>query len=135
MSGLEIIRRPRAARAIGALLLAAAAAAGGCTAAPPRVQHVVLFVLADPALAAPLRAEADAAIPAIPGVCAYASGTALDLGHAAVTTDFDVGFVIGFASRSAYLEYIDHPDHRALSEKWMPHVTSARTFDIAAGGE
>jgi hypothetical protein len=132
MHAIEIIRRMRAARA---LLLVVAAAASGCAAAPPRVQHVVLFDLDDSSLVAPLREEADATIPGIPGVRAYASGTPLDLGLPGVTTDFDVGFVMGFPSRSAYREYVGHPNHRALVAKWMPHVTSARIFDIDTGGE
>jgi hypothetical protein len=131
MNALAPPRRP-VARATGALLLIAAALASGCRAAAPRIQHIVLFALDDPTRAAELLADADAVLPGIPGVRSYASGTPLDLGRAGVATDFDVGFVVGFASRSAYLAYLDHPDHEALAARWRPHVAGARIVDVAA---
>jgi hypothetical protein len=120
--------RPLAAGLLAALL------AAGCAASadpPVRIAHVVLLRLADPAEAAALLAECDAAIPAIPAVADYLGGTHLETGRDLVRGDYDVGLYLGFTTAADYDAYVDHPAHQALLARWRERLSSITVYDVA----
>jgi hypothetical protein len=98
---------------------------------PAPITHLVLFTLADPADIDAFIADADAALPAIPGVESYSCGRPLDTGRAVVSGDYDIACSFGFATVAAYESYLAHPDHQRLVEAWRDRIASMRVYDFA----
>jgi len=124
-----------------AAVLALVAALVGCGAtpccmdgaAPPRparINHLAFFKLKDAAEAPQLIADCDANLAIIPGVVSYYCGTHLDTGRPNVDGDYDVGFYVGFESEADYQNYVIHPNHIALVEKWKPRWEWIRVQDV-----
>lgn len=106
---------------------------GGCQSQHPSgvapLQHVVLFDLKDPSEARQIMMDSGQLMQ-IPGVRSVITGPPIDLGRGHVTTDFDAGLVVSFESAAAYREYLDHPVHKALFEKWHARWDSIRVIDF-----
>lgn len=127
-----------AAAAVGAAL-GGLGALGGCAGgagrsadvalAPGLINHVVFFELEDPADAEAL-IEESLRLGALPGVTACYAGRHIDTGRSTVLTDYDVGFFVAFDSEEAYAQYVAHPDHVALVEKWRPRLRALRVHDV-----
>ncbi|RMH12182.1 MAG: Dabb family protein [Planctomycetota bacterium] len=117
-----------------ALILLCAVAGGGCQATRPArpslISHVVFFELADPRDSTELISDCDALLTDIDSVETYACGRHIDTGRATVLTDYDVGLIVGFASKDAYAAYVEHPLHVRLVEKWKPRLEALRVYDI-----
>ena len=77
-----------------------------------------------------MRADSDRLIPIIKGVCGYQCGTPLDIGRAAVTSDYDLGILVQCASVEDYKAYLEAPAHKELVAKWGSKWKSFRIFDF-----
>lgn len=97
---------------------------------PGAINHVVFFELHDPAEAEALIADCDALLATIPVVTAYYAGTHVDAGRSTVLSDYDVGCFVAFDSLEAYAEYVEHPNHVLLVEKWGPRLSALRVYDV-----
>jgi len=122
---------PKAIVSIAFLLIVA-----GCSTShrapmrPAPITHIVLFNLADDADIDAFIAESDAALAELPGVESYTCGRPLDTGRAAVSGDYDVACMFGFASVAAYEAYLAHPEHRRLVDVWRDRIESMRIYDF-----
>jgi hypothetical protein len=98
---------------------------------PARINHIAFFKLHHPEHAAELIADCDTHLANIPGVVSYVGGTHLDTGRgAAVDGDYDVGFYVGFMTEEALANYVKHPQHVAMVEKWRPRWQWIRVIDV-----
>lgn len=97
---------------------------------PARINHLAFFKLKDSVDATQLIADCDANLSIIPGVVSYYCGTHLDTGRTNVDGDYDVGFYVGFESEDAYRNYVNHPNHIALVERWKPRWEWIRVNDV-----
>lgn len=102
---------------------------GGVAHRPAPITHVVLVALNDSKDADELRHECDG-LAGIPGVEFFSAGSPLRMGRANVDVNFDVGMVMGFATKEAYLAYVDHPVHQRLLKGWVPRTREIRVFDV-----
>lgn len=102
---------------------------GGPRSAPP-ITHVVLIELADPSQAAELERDCNEMLPRIPSVTLYGCGRPVDIGRGTVDGDYTLGLIVGYESERGYREYLDHPLHQQLVEKWRPRWTRIRIYDI-----
>ena len=98
----------------------------GCQTGPrsmpdPSVHHVVCFSLKDPGEASALVADC-VTLRGIPGVDSCHAGTPRDFGRNNVDANYDVGLYVALRSDAAYREYLRHPIHDRLVEKWRPRV-------------
>lgn len=123
------------------LLIVAALLSGGCACTtcdfshvrpprPARINHLAFFKLKNPADAAELIADCDAHLATIPGVLSYYAGTHLDVGRTNVDGNYDVGFFVGFETEETYREYVHHPSHVMVVEKWKPRWEWIRVHDV-----
>jgi len=118
------------------LLLGMAAFLTACATAPPgpprpaRINHLAFFKLNDPADADELIADCDSMLATIPGVVSYYAGSHLDAGRDAVDGDYDVGFYVGFANETDYADYVIHPAHVQVVNKWRPRWQWIRVHDV-----
>ena len=97
---------------------------------PARINHLAFFKLNDPADAAALIEDCDRMAAVIPGITAYYAGQHVDVGRPTVDGDYDVGFYTGFETIDDYLEYVAHPEHVALVERWSPRLQWLRVHDV-----
>lgn len=97
---------------------------------PARINHLAFFKLKNPADAVELIADCDAHLATIPGVLSYYAGTHLDVGRGNVDGDYDVGFFVGFETEEAYRQYVNHPSHVMVVEKWKPRWKWIRVHDV-----
>lgn len=97
---------------------------------PALINHVVFFKLKDPGTAAELIADCDAKMSLIPGVVRYFCGRHLDTGRSTVDSNYDVGFYVAFDSLDVYRAYVEHPDHKALVDKWKPRWEWIKIYDV-----
>lgn len=94
------------------------------------VSHVVLFNLMEGADADAFIRDCRALLSPIPGVTSLSCGRHLDTGRDIVRGDYDVGVSVGLASADAYQDYLTHPGHLALLERWGPTISSYVIYDI-----
>ncbi|MFG0259120.1 MAG: Dabb family protein, partial [Phycisphaerales bacterium JB041] len=66
----------------------------------------------------------------IPGVTSLTCGRHLETGRSIVLSDYDVGVSVGLASEAAYQDYLAHPKHLELLDRWGSTIASYRIFDI-----
>jgi hypothetical protein len=130
-------RTPPAALMLPALLAGCASdgpARSGDAAAALRpaahINHVVFLDLRDPDDAQELIDDSRRWLGAIPGVRSIFVGRHFDVGRDAVRSDYDVGLYIGLQSPEAYEVYLDHPNHRALLEKWGDRLARYWVYDV-----
>jgi hypothetical protein len=114
---------------LAAALLAGCASRPGVPPPPARINHTVLFKLADPGDADELIRDCDR-LAAIPGVVSYYRGRHIDIGRPTVFSDYDVGFFVGFDSVADYRSYVDHPVHVEVVQKWRPRWVWVRVYDV-----
>ena len=124
--------------------LALAVFAGCCTQCPPRqassaagpltpaghITHVVLFELVEDMDADLLIRDCRELLAPIPGVTSLSCGRHFDTGRDIVLGDYDVGVSVGLASAAAYQDYLTHPNHLALLDRWGSTISSYRIYDI-----
>lgn len=119
---------------LAAMLFGGCASSGPQLTLPPRparINHLAFFKLHHPEHAAELIADCDAHLATIPGVVSYYAGTHLDTGRgAAIDSDYDVGFYVGFMTEEALANYVKHPQHVAMVEKWRPRWQWIRVIDV-----
>lgn len=108
---------------------AEATAAGPLTPAG-HITHVVLFDLVEGTDADSFIQDCRDLLAPIPGVTSLSCGRHFDTGRDIVLGDYDVGVSVGLASASAYQDYLTHPNHLALLERWGPTIASYRIYDI-----
>jgi hypothetical protein len=106
----------------------------GCQTGPrsmpdPSVHHVVCFSLKDPGEASALMADC-VTLRGIPGVDSCHAGTPRDFGRNNVDANYDVGLYVALRSDAAYREYLRHPIHDRLVEKWRPRWNSINIRDF-----
>lgn len=115
--------------------LLAAVLAGGCqgsgTTAAPLISHVILFDLREPTDAAELRSDCDTYLADIKSVETYVCGAHFESGRPMVSSDYDVGVIVGFATPEDYTAYLRDPLHLRLVEKWQSRLEQMRVYDIA----
>ncbi len=97
---------------------------------PARINHVVFFKLKNPNDATKLIHDCDTKLATIPGVVSYFAGPHMETGRASVDSDYDVGFYVGFMKETAYREYVEHPAHIEVVEKWKPRLEWLLVRDI-----
>ncbi len=97
---------------------------------PARINHLAFFKLKNPADARELIADCDRHLATIPGVLSYYAGTHLDVGRGNVDGNYDVGFFVGFETEEAYRQYVNHPSHVMVVEKWKPRWEWIRVHDV-----
>jgi hypothetical protein len=114
-----------------ALLLAGCASLP--VAPPPRIQHVVLVKLRDPAQGATLLEECRTLLATIPSIRTFAAGSPLANPRPTVDSDYDVGFAMGFDNEEAYAAYVEHPQHQDMLRRWGPRVEWIRQYDVDSG--
>lgn len=110
---------------------------GGCagtgSAAPGRIQHVVLMWLKQPgdAAARAKLVEASLGLRDIPGVLDVRVGEPLASERDVVDDSFDVAFVMTLADAGALASYEVHPDHLAAVEQTLaPLVARFVVYDL-----
>jgi hypothetical protein len=122
-------------------LIAAVLVCAGCVAnqrintdrslCPARINHLAFFKLKNPSDASELIADCDNKLARIPRVVSYFCGRHLDTGRGErVDGNYDVGFYVGFVSEEDLSQYVKHPDHTALVEKWRPRWEWIRVHDV-----
>lgn len=97
---------------------------------PARINHLAFFKLKNPADAGELIADCDAHLARIPGIVSYYAGTHMDVGRTNIDGNYDVGFFVGFETEEAYREYVHHPSHVMVVEKWKPRWEWIRVHDV-----
>lgn len=121
-----------------AILMMVLFTAGGCATSsasqtdkrPATINHVVFFILNNPADRAAVIADCDRLLATIPSVTSYFCGEHLDTGRATVDASYDVGLYVGFDSLEGYTEYVDHPQHIELVTTWRPKLKQLVVRDI-----
>lgn len=105
----------------------------GCAAhrPAPRVEHLVLVDLADPADLPAMRAESDRLLSGLPGVRRYVSGTPVETGRPEVSADYDLAILVEFDSVDDYRAWLASAPHRELGSKWRPRWKRATIVDFA----
>ncbi len=109
---------------------------GGCAsvnAPAPRtalISHIVFFDLQDPIDADDLIRDCDDLIANIPTVSTYTAGRHIDTGRPTIDANYDVGLYVGFNSLEDYAQYVEHPVHKSLVEKWTPRLMSFTVRDV-----
>lgn len=96
---------------------------------PGKINHVVFFELRDQTQKDELIDDCYELLQ-IPGVTSGYVGTHYEVGRENVITDYDVGFFVAFDSEDGYKEYLEHPDHVSLVEKWKPKCDQIRVYDV-----
>lgn len=97
---------------------------------PATINHIVFFVLHDPADRAAVIADCDRLLATIPSVTSYFCGEHLDTGRATVDSAYDVGLYVGFDSLDGYAQYVDHPQHIELVTTWRPKLKQLVVRDV-----
>ena len=97
----------------------------------PRIEHLVLVDLADPADLSAMRAESDRLLARAPGVRRYLSGTPVDTGRYEVSADYDLAILVEFDSVEDYQAWLASAPHRELGSKWRPRWKRATIVDFA----
>ncbi len=97
--------------------------------APGLINHVVFFDLKDPSNAEELVFDCGRLLE-IPGVTSGYFGRHIETGRESVLVNYDVGFFVAFGSVADYENYLAHPKHIALVEKWEPRWESIRVYDV-----
>ena len=97
---------------------------------PGHVSHVVLFSLIEGTDEGAFIDDCRDLLSPIPGVTALSCGRHLDTGRNDVQGDYDVGVSVGLASAAAYRDYLTHPKHLELLDRWGPAIDSYRIYDI-----
>lgn len=97
---------------------------------PATINHIVFFKLNHPEMAGDLIADCDENLASIPGVASYFCGQHIDTGRDTVDDNYDVGVYIGFNSEEDYQSYLEHPDHVALVEEWLPTLEWIQVRDV-----
>lgn len=135
--------------ACGLLGVGLAVAAGGCASSraaggggpavaaraeepPPRaasILHIVLVRLQDPLDIAEMVHDSLDMAGEIPSVTTSFVGLHLETGRATVVRDYDVCLTVGFDDEAGYAEYLSHPAHLRLLEKWGPRIEWLRIHD------
>jgi hypothetical protein len=98
---------------------------------PGPLQHVVLVELTDKSEIAAMKAESDRLLPQIPSVRGYACGTPVDIGRGNVAKDYDLGIVVQFDDVAGYRDYLEHPIHVELVQRWRPKWRRSYIVDFA----
>jgi len=113
-------------------LLAGCATTQHAAPRPAPINHVVLFKLENPDDAQALIQDCDEKLGTIPGVVSYYCGTPYDAGRdsPAIDDNYHVGFYVGFNNAEAYENYVEHPDHIAVVNKWRPKFEWLRIYDV-----
>lgn len=94
------------------------------------ITHIVLIELKDPTRTAELIEDCNRSLPGIESVKAYTCGAPLVTGRANVVADYSVGIYVAFEDDDGYREYVDHPAHVALAEKWRAAWKNVRIYDF-----
>jgi len=97
----------------------------------PKLHHIVLFDLKDPADATAL-ARDSANLLTIPGVTNISVGQHIDVGRPNAIADYDIAVLVGLTDTNAYRAYLTHPTHEELITNWRPKITSTRIIDFGA---
>lgn len=98
---------------------------------PGTINHIVLITLNDPSDAAELQADCDEMLSTIPSVTVYACGAHVDAGrNAAVDDSYTLGLLVSFDDMPGYTDYLEHPGHLALLDKWKSRFASLKIYDI-----
>jgi len=114
---------------LGWLASLAACAAPGAAQRPPALLHLVYFRLVDGADAEALAADCVALLQPIPSVREFAVGRHLDTGRSQVVGDYDLLLFVGFDDERGYQEYLEHPDHLLLVERWGSRLAGYTVHD------
>lgn len=107
-----------------------ASAAAGPISPPGHISHVVLFTLVEGTDEGAFIDDCRDLLGPIPGVTTLSCGRHLDTGREDVQGDYDVGVSVGLASAAAYRDYLTHPKHLELLDRWGPTIDSYRIYDI-----
>lgn len=91
--------------------------------------HAVFFSLSEPGDASELVADCSS-LAVLPGVTWCTAGTPVDIGRPNVDANYEVGLVIAFRSVADYQEYLNHPAHTRLVDKWRPRWKSVFIRDF-----
>lgn len=97
---------------------------------PALIGHIVFVTLNDPAHTDALRYDADYMLGNIPSVSTYASGAHIETGRDTVLDDYDLVIYLGFESREALADYVDHSQHVEFLNKWKPEIEDLRVYDM-----
>ncbi|MEM9065315.1 MAG: Dabb family protein [Planctomycetota bacterium] len=109
----------------GLLVLLAVLVLAGCATSavaprPAAISHIVLIKLDDPSRADELVADCDRLLATIHSVVSYAAGKHVEAGRGTVLNDYDVAIYVGYGTMAGYAEYVEHPQHVELVQKWGP---------------
>lgn len=114
-----------------ALLLGACAGQQATQKTQANLNHIVLVTLKNDADSGDLIRDCNALLEPIPSVRTYWVGTPLDIGRGpSIDGNYSVGMCIGFDGIPGYREYLAHPKHVELVEKWKPRWSEVRLFDV-----
>ena len=97
---------------------------------PAVINHLVFFSLLDPEERYELIEDCDSGLSAIGGIVSYWCGEHGEFGRSKVDGDYDVGLYVGFDSNDAYNQYLNHPNHLSLVEKWKNRWGWIRIHDV-----
>lgn len=94
------------------------------------VNHVVMFGLHHPEDRQELIEDCDVKLSTMGGVVSYWRGEPGDFGRLTVDDDYDVCLYVGFESDDSYRQYLEHPDHVELVQKWRSRWRWIRVHDV-----
>lgn len=91
--------------------------------------HLVLIRLKDPLDTADLVRDCRRLAEEAPMVRAVFTGLHAETGRSVVVRDYDVCFALWFDDTAAYGEYLHHPAHKAILERWGDRIEWLRIHD------
>ena len=96
---------------------------------PADLMHLVLIRLKDPLDTADLVRDCRRLAEEAPMVRAVFTGLHAETGRSVVVRDYDVCFALWFDDTAAYGEYLHHPAHKAILERWGDRIEWLRIHD------
>jgi hypothetical protein len=94
------------------------------------IRHLVYFTLENQKEMEELLLDNLEAMAVIPSVADYWCGPAYNTDRPTVVNDFDLVLFVGFKNEKAYRDYLEHPVHLELADKWKPRLTGMATHDV-----
>lgn len=97
---------------------------------PALINHVVFIELNSPDESQQLIDDCDDLLATIPTVHSYYCGRHLDIGRDTVLHDYDVAACMGFESEAGLRDYVEHPQHIELVNRWRSRIKRLRVYDV-----
>ena len=92
------------------------------------MHHIVLLSFKDPAQAVPLFAALGRLKEIVPGMTSYSHGAYAS--PEGLHRGYTHAFVMAFVDAAARDRYLDHPEHEAVKNAFLPFVEQIVVFDF-----